>query len=60
MMKNKDFLRGVGSVLQLYPDLRKIDKSFSIFIKDDVEALRDDWYTVGTDIKQSAEKVVQK
>lgn len=54
---NKDFLRGFGSILELSPRNAQDDELFPDFIKDDTEALKNDWETVGLDILKAADSI---
>lgn len=46
------FIRGVGSVMVIYPRKRYVIKNPSL-IKGDAERLRGDWIKVGGDISKS-------
>ena len=49
----KDFLRGVGSVINLFPLERK---GPSISDRSDIDAIKSDWEKVGKDMRFAIEK----
>ncbi len=46
----KNFLKGMGSALDLFPENRK-KKGFTLPTHSDAEAIRKDWEKVGEDIQ---------
>ncbi|HYF97524.1 MAG TPA: hypothetical protein VD770_00930 [Coxiellaceae bacterium] len=56
---NKDFLRGFGSIIKLLPNNKGISSPFPDFIRDDAEALKSDWSTVGITIIKAAGRLTK-
>ncbi len=58
-MNIKDFTRGMGSVLEIFPsNNRRDDYLDTPFISSDEDAIKQDWQTVGEDIKSVIAKQV--
>lgn len=54
-----NWLRGASSVIDIWPDTES--KMRALFLeRSDADALRNDWYNVGNDIKRATESYEQE